>query len=146
MRLLILVLGTAFTLCSPTDASTSHVLPIQQQETSVEIQQEPLPFTVPSTLSAEELTDSYQGAFIRMLLSLAGLLALLFGTFWFLKRMGRGRVRFGSHQSIQILEKRALSPKTVLYVVAIEGKKILLSESQLEVCSLSLLEPETHQS
>ncbi len=40
--------------------------------------------------------------------------------------------RVGS-QSIQILEKRMISPKTMLYLIEAEGKQILIAESQLEV-------------
>ncbi len=76
-----------------------------------------------------------------MLFSLAGLLVLVLGTFWFLKRMGKGKLRLGSNRTIQILEKRPLSPKTVLYIVEIEGKQVLISESQLEVRALTTIEP-----
>lgn len=96
---------------------------------------------VPALPSSQQMTDSYHYAFIRMLLSLLGLLVLVIGTFWVLKRISKGKFRFGSHKAIQILEKRSLSPKTLLYIVEIEGKQILLSESQLEVRSLSTLEP-----
>ena len=36
-------------------------------------------------------------------------------------------------KNIKILEKRAISPKSLLYIVEIDGKKILISESNLEV-------------
>jgi flagellar biogenesis protein FliO len=149
-RFLVLVLCSALTLCAHTDENKSPVPTLQEQAAPFDFKQpslppQELPFPTTPTPSAEELTDSYHGAFIRMLLSLVGLLVLLFGTFWFLKRMGRGRMGFGSRQSIQILEKRSLSPKSVLYIVEIEGKKILLSESQLEVRALSEIAPEIEE-
>jgi flagellar biosynthetic protein FliO len=85
----------------------------------------------------EKLTNSYQGAFVRMLLSLAGVLALLLGTIWFLKRLKSSKWGFGgARQSIHILEKRPLSPKSVLYLVEVGGQRVLLAESQLEVRAL----------
>lgn len=86
--------------------------------------------------SSTEMTTSYEGAFVRMLLSLVGLLVLLFGTFWVLRRLGKGNFKMGSSRSIQILEKRPLSQKSILYLIEVEGKKILVSESQLEVTTL----------
>lgn len=83
--------------------------------------------------SSEELTDSYQHAFGKMLLSLGALVVLLFATIFFLKRLNKGKFRFGGEKSIDILERKALSQKTVLYLIKVDGKKVLISESQLEV-------------
>ena len=142
--LLLLLLSCQVCFASPasTPATPTPVAPIEQpaipplpdQEHPLEPHLTPIPSSV-------EMTDSYQHAFIRMLLSLAGLLVLVFGTFWFLRRMGKGKLRFGSNRTIQVLEKRPLSPKTVLYVIEVEGKQILISESQIEVRALTTIEP-----
>jgi flagellar biogenesis protein FliO len=42
-----------------------------------------------------------------------------------------------SGRSIKILERRPLSAKSILYIIEVEGKKILVSESQFEVRTLS---------
>lgn len=94
----------------------------------------------PATQSSEEATESYQHAFSRMIFSLIALIVLLVGGVWFLKRLSKGKFRFGMHKQVEILEKRPLSPKTALYVVRIDGKKVLISESQLEVRRLCTLE------
>ena len=52
---------------------------------------------------------------------------------------GKGQFKMGSGRSINILEKRALSPKSILYIVEIGSKKVLISESQVEVRTLTTI-------
>ncbi len=81
---------------------------------------------------------SYEATFIKMLITLGGLLALVFFTIWILKKISNGRFgSLGTHKKIIVLEKKPLSPKTLLYLIELDGKKILISESQLEVRTLS---------
>jgi flagellar biogenesis protein FliO len=76
----------------------------------------------------------YGATFVKMILTLTALIGLLFLTFWFLRRLMQQRLQKGnSQQAIQILEKRMISPKTMLYLVEVEKKKILLAESHLEI-------------
>ena len=96
---------------------------------------------IPPLPSSNELTQSYEGSFLRVIVSLLGLILLVVLTFWILKKLGRSRFgKFGSDKSIFILERRPLSPKTVLYLVEVGNKRVLLSESQLEVRALSSYE------
>lgn len=97
--------------------------------------------------SSHEMTDSYEGAFVRMLVTLLGLVFLVFATFWILRRLGKGKFKMGSGRTINVIERRAVSPKTMLYVVEIGNKKILISESQLEVRALTTYEelPENNE-
>ena len=74
---------------------------------------------------------------IKMLLSLLAIALLLFVSYWFLKRLIQNRLQRGvGKQSIEILEKRMISPKTMLYLIQVENKKILFAESHLEVKTL----------
>jgi len=102
----------------------------------------PLPTEAAKTApaSADEITSSYEGAFVRMLVTLLGLVILVFATFWVLKRMGKGKFGMGGGRGINVIEKRALSPKSMLYIVEISGKKVLISESQVEVRALTTIE------
>ncbi len=95
---------------------------------------EPGPAPLPSS---QEMTTSYENAFVRMLVTLLGLVFLVFATFWVLRRLGKGKFKTGSGRTINIIERRALSPKSMLYVVEIGNKKVLISESQLEVRALT---------
>lgn len=86
---------------------------------------------------------SYEGAFLKMFLTLIALLVAIFFAAWALKRLAHGRfMQMNSSKNIKVIEKRALSPKTMLYVVEADGKRVLLAESQLEVKRLLSLEPE----
>jgi flagellar biogenesis protein FliO len=70
----------------------------------------------------------------KMLISLLALVLLLIASYWFLKKLIQGRLQKGvGSQSIEILEKRMISTKTMLYLIQVENKKILFAESHLEV-------------
>lgn len=96
---------------------------------------------MPPLPSSSELTQSYEGSFIRVIASLVGLVLLVVATFFILKRLGRGRFgKVSSDKSIHILERRPLSPKSILYLIQVDDKKVLISESQLEVRALTSIE------
>lgn len=95
------------------------------------------PADIPAA-SMETLTElppgDYGAMFVKMFLTLIAFVALLFGSLWFLRRLIQQRLQKGSGtQSIQVLEKRMISPKTMLYLVEVENKKVLIAESHLEV-------------
>ncbi|NGX52215.1 MAG: hypothetical protein KR126chlam5_00511 [Candidatus Anoxychlamydiales bacterium] len=86
-------------------------------------------------------TTEYKPAFFKMLLILIGLIALIFLTFWIFRRLMKVRLTQANlTKNIKILEKRAISPKSLLYIVEIDGKKILISESNLEVRKIKELD------
>ncbi len=78
-------------------------------------------------------------SFTRMWITIAAALVLLFVTLWLLRRFKTGHFKgFNSGSStLNIVERRTLSPKTMLYIVEINNKRILISESQVEVRTLS---------
>lgn len=89
----------------------------------------------------------FKTAFFKMILILIALVALIFFTFWIFKRF----IKVKMHQAnltknIKILEKRPISAKSMLYLVEIDGKRILISESSLEVRKikdLSIIHPKS---
>ena len=86
------------------------------------------------TTAQDAAPGSYGSAIIQMLLTLTAIIVLLFLSFWFIRRLIHNRLhRGGGEQAIHILEKRMISPKTILYWIEVDNKKILISESQLEV-------------
>ena len=112
--------------------------PLQEQHTPSPVLPTPEMPPLPSTT---ELTQSYEGSFLRVIVTLLGLVFLLIATFWILKRLGRGRFgKLGSDKSIRVLERCPLSPKSVLYLLEVENKRILICESQLEVRPLATSE------
>jgi flagellar biogenesis protein FliO len=91
--------------------------------------------------SSSESTVSYENAFFKMLVALIALIIFVFLTFWMFRRMSHGRLRAGnSNRTIKIIDKRALSAKSILYLIEVENKRVLIAESQLEVRPISNVE------
>ncbi len=68
------------------------------------------------------------------MLILALIVVLMGLTFWMFKRLSQSRVKQQNYmKSIKILEKRPISPKSILYLIEVAGKQILIAESQIEV-------------
>jgi flagellar biogenesis protein FliO len=143
--LFVLFLATASIACcddkqpssDDSQPQTSEQVAEPMERGSSAATQPPSPAPLPSS---KEMTSSYENAFVRMLVTLLGLVFLVFVTFWVLRKLGKGKFKMGGGKAIQILERRALSQKTMLYVVEVDNKKILISESQLEVRTLTSLE------
>lgn len=91
-----------------------------------------------SSLPLQEMPNlppgDFGAAFAKMFITLVVLVALLVLTYLFLKKIIQRRLQkgVGTH-TIHLVEKRMISPKTMLYLVEVEGKKILLAESHLEI-------------
>lgn len=91
--------------------------------------------------SVDEMTTNYESTFFKMILTLVGLILLIFITFWTIRRLSQGRFRqMNAGRSIKIVERRPLSPKTVLYLVEVGNKKVVIAESQLEVKTITDIE------
>lgn len=82
------------------------------------------------TSKKEQVEESRFGElFVRMILMLLITLALLVLAAWASKRFLQSRMIAGSTSSrIQILERKALSPKSGLYLVRIDGHELLVCE------------------
>lgn len=86
--------------------------------------------SVPTSATSADLGAT----FLKMMLTFGILILLLFGTYWMIRRLIRMRLEKGvGTASIQVVEKRMISPKTMLYLVEVEGKKVLIAESHLEI-------------
>ncbi|MDB6082026.1 MAG: hypothetical protein JWO53_1298 [Chlamydiia bacterium] len=77
------------------------------------------------------VSESHFGElFVRMILMLLITLVLLFVLLWLYKRFVQGAIiAGGSSNRIQIIERRALSPKAGLYLIRIDNQEILIAES-----------------
>jgi flagellar biogenesis protein FliO len=79
-------------------------------------------------------TGDLGAAFVKMFLSLSVLVALLLISYWFLRRLVQNRIQKGANNAaIQLIEKKMISPKTTLYLIEVDQKRVLVAESQLEV-------------
>ncbi len=144
MHLLLLILSLLFTPLAAGapfgTAAQEAISAPQQQETPTgeqpsndvmqprEMVEEPAPFTQQSITSS----------MLKMVSALLGILLLLFFATWGIRRLQRGRFsQIQINRRIKILERRPLSPKSVLYLIEYDGKKVLIAESQLEVRPLT---------
>lgn len=87
-----------------------------------------------------ETLPSYEGAFMKMIITFIAVVVGIIGTIWLMRRLMGGRVG-GSHgHSIKVIERKAISPKTTLYVIEVDNKQSVIAESQLEIKHLMDLE------
>ena len=125
------VLMVMFVLVSPIFSEDSAEPKTKQEAPTPKSEMPPL---TDQDFPVTESPPSYENAFMKMILILVGLLLIIFLSIWLLKRFSRSRITSMNHlRNIKILERRPLSPKTMLYLIDIGGKQIVISESHLEV-------------
>ncbi len=85
--------------------------------------------------------DSFITKFVNMLATLGLMLGAVLVMAWFLKRLNQNRLsQVNETNVIKIIDKRALSPKAIIYLIQVEQKKIVLVESAQGVIKLAELE------
>lgn len=86
-------------------------------------------------------TSTFKKAFYKTLSILFAGIILVFLGIWLFKKLTGSKMYSGNNlRTIKILEKRPISPKSILYLIEVGGQKILISESQFEVRTISELE------
>lgn len=107
--------------------------------------EEPFSPQAPEEQESMHNLPSYKGAFVKMMLTLLGLIVLIGLSVLMLRRVARGRFQhFSQGRSIKIVERVPLSAKSILYVVEVGSKKVLIGESQVNVRAISSLEEIPH--
>lgn len=82
------------------------------------------------SIPSEGQSLPYWKDFINMLVTLLFVLALVFASIWFLKRVMRSRLnQLNRSTGIKVLERRSLAPKSSLYLISILGKGVVIAES-----------------
>lgn len=85
-------------------------------------------------------------SFAKMMATFFLLIVLCIATYFLIKYLVQFRLSRGVGGSdIHILEKKMLSPKTMLYLVEVENKKVLLAESQIEIKKLETFDSTNDQ-
>ena len=144
-RLHIALLACALLFTHAYAASADTEEPVKKEQTAPAAPKEPTPSELPLhtdlTTPQPVVSPSYEGALVKMIVTVVGLIFFVFLTVWVLRRMGQGKFRgFGSNRSIQVIERKPLSPKSMLYLVQVGHQKFLIAESQLEVRRLGMIE------
>ncbi len=128
-------LAPSYVVAVPPPASSTYAMdPSPSAETESKENSE-------KEMTPEEMTTSYESAFAKMIFVLLGFVLFVGLGVWILRRVGKLRFKgMGASRSIQILEKKALSPKSMLYLIEVDNKRVLISESQFEVRQLVTLD------
>jgi flagellar protein FliO/FliZ len=130
----------ADTLPSKEQQSILSPLPAQQTASTQTPKAPEAPESLHVPTPDEIQMPTYEGAFLKMILTLVGLVALIFITVWLLRKLTQGKMGSFGKKHINIIERKPLSPKTILYVLEVDGKQILVAESQLEIKTLATLD------
>lgn len=146
MRLLklFLILTFLLPLCADDKENTPSPTKTQVEEPAKKTEPPVVEQTEPAKTeesAVHKATESYENAFIKTIVVLVGLVVLIILTVWMFKKVSNGRFKsFNYHKSIKVLEKRPLSPKSMLYLVDVRGKEVLIAESQFEVRAITTLD------
>lgn len=88
--------------------------------------------------------DKFFTEFMNMLATLGLIIVLIFLVAWFFKRLMTSRLEnLNSSSLIRVVERRALSPKTALYLLEVDTKTILVAETPGGIVRLSEFETGT---
>jgi flagellar biogenesis protein FliO len=91
-------------------------------------------------------TDRFLSEFLNMLATLGLIIALILFIAWFLKRMVNAKIEgANASSSIKIIDRRNLSPKTMIYMIEVNGKGIIVAESQNGVANLGTYPPDEEE-
>ncbi|MEL7431846.1 MAG: flagellar biosynthetic protein FliO [Chlamydiota bacterium] len=100
------------------------------------------PFLSDGFIHAEEINGTpflnpATPSLFRLVASLCLLFLLLIAILWLFRRLSVPHYKQGLHKErITILETKAISQKTTLYLIKIQGSKILIAESQVNTGTL----------
>ncbi|MFA6916744.1 MAG: flagellar biosynthetic protein FliO [Parachlamydiales bacterium] len=111
--------------------ANSDVAPYTAKTELLDIKEDPSSHLFPaSQLPIEESSDKFTSELLNMLLTLGMLIAVIFALSYILKRMLNVKTKQENYKStIKVLEKRALSPKSALYLVEVYGRTLVIAES-----------------
>ena len=142
---LIAAILTFLPLSISTDQGTSP--PVKPPMKTEEMRKETAPpaevkkAPVEAQTTAQDPDSAYEAMFMKMIFVLLTLLVVVAFCVWMFKRMNHSRSsQMNYHKTIKVLETRPISPKTLLYLVEVGDRRILLSESQLDVKQLTTLD------
>ena len=91
--------------------------------------------------SIEEMQTGYQKSVWQIGLTFLVILVAGIIVYWLYKRFSQSRtLAANSTKTIKILERRPLSPKSILYLVEIGDKQVVIAESQHTITTVKHLD------
>ncbi len=129
--ILILFLFSCSFQCFAQDAEPPKNTTIEKESPAPDkSQQPPAPFSLEDLKNGAGTEDHFLRGFMNMLTSLGLIVVLIFLISWFLKKMMNTRIQqMNVSSDIKILERRALTPKTTIYILEVKGRGIIVAES-----------------
>ena len=101
-------------------------------------------FLTPILLFAEEVavpelqTSRFFYEFIKMLGVLGIMVAVLLGISWYMRRLtGQRFEKVNDESLIKVIDRRSISQRTTVYLLEVEGKSIVIGETQQGIVRLS---------
>lgn len=112
--------------------------PIEKPATPIHNPNIPPGFLEEIEKNNQQQDTHFMREFFNMLFILGAMVAVLMLLTWFMKRMVSGRLtQLNVASPVKILERRALSNKTTIYIIEIAGKVVALAESHNGVTLLT---------
>jgi len=89
---------------------------------------------------------AFLSEFVRMLSILGMMIGALLLVAWVLKRIMHTRIQqMNATSTIHIIERRALAPKSALYLLEVEGQRMVVAESPAGIQHLTNLKEEREE-
>ncbi|MCI5053095.1 MAG: flagellar biosynthetic protein FliO [Simkaniaceae bacterium] len=97
----------------------------------------------PQLAQTEAAHEDYQKLFNRTVTMVVVVIGMVILTIYLVKRMGYARsLQLNSSKHIKIIERRPISPKSILYLVQVANKTLVIAESQVNVKEMTTFERE----
>ncbi|HLH25557.1 MAG TPA: flagellar biosynthetic protein FliO [Chloroflexota bacterium] len=95
-----------------------------------------VPAAAPAHPAASEPLD-FPGAAVDVTLKLVAVLALAYVTLWLIKRYSLGATLGKRSGSLQVIESTTLAPNRSIYLVNVEGRRLLLGVTSSQITTLA---------
>jgi flagellar protein FliO/FliZ len=82
------------------------------------------------------------GAFVRMIVGLAVVLAVIYGVYWLLKMYGKSKKNVQSDGPIDVVATTALAPDRSVHLVRLGDELLLLGSAEHSITPLRVYSPE----
>lgn len=120
----------------------SFVLAEEQESTPPLLDPQSINSVSEETALPWDASGEYKIAFFRTLFIIIAIGAIALIIIYYLKKLSTGRpMMVNKYKNIKILERRPLSPQTILYQIEVGTRQIIVAESKVEIKVLTSFDP-----
>lgn len=99
-----------------------------------------------STSSEKQTPLESKAILIKTALLLSGLVGMLYGGAYFIKKIGGNRFSpTGADNGIKLIERQFISPKTAVWLLEVKGQSVIVVDAQNGVAIHTLTTPSTKE-